>query len=102
MELTRWGWVTMLLGAVCAGCGSDVVLGPVADRVRFTRDPDAMSGCTAVGQVNANAFLRVGSDEYVRKMQNEAVGLGGDAVLLTSGPAVGVAYRCKAAAPAAH
>ncbi|HUD25613.1 MAG TPA: hypothetical protein VMQ45_08010 [Burkholderiaceae bacterium] len=100
MDLTRWESLAMAVVALalCAGCANLVVRGPGADPVKITKNPEEVTGCKAVGNVNANAFLSVGSDEYVRQMQNQAIGLEGDVVLVTTAPAVGVAYRCAAAA----
>jgi hypothetical protein len=75
----------VLVVTILVGC---VTPAPGATHVRITSHPSDVSGCTAVGNISADAMNNL--DPVVA--QNQAVGLGGNAVLNTG--AGGVAYRC--------
>src|ERR1700689_1842863 len=92
-----------LLLAVCAlsaGCVVSIPSEPGAENVTMTHKEADVASCTVLGNVvgvtHANS-VREGRVE----MQNQAVGLGADTVLLTRDrdPPKGTAYRCKPSAP---
>jgi hypothetical protein len=77
-----------------------VSLAPGADKVRFTKNPSDVSGCTVVGNVDVSEGVQ-GPSEIVdgpKEVRNQAVGLGGNVVFVTQAtlgvPGQGVIYRC--------
>jgi len=88
-----------LLLAPCllsAGCILSVPSVPGAENVSLTHNDADVASCTVLGNVVGLADTNYVRDER-REMQNQAVGLGGDTVLLTRDrdPPKGTAYRCK-------
>jgi hypothetical protein len=83
----------------CAGCVVSIPSEPGAENVILTHKEADVASCTALGNV-----VGVTDTNYVRdqrrEMQNQAVGLGGDTLLLAADrdPPKGTAYRCKPAA----
>ena len=77
-----------------------VTLAPGAEKVRITKDASDVSGCTAVGSVNTLGGPQGPSEiaDSSNELRNAAIGLGGNAVFITSSilnvPNQGVAYRC--------
>lgn len=77
-----------------------VSLAPGAEKVRITKEPSDVSGCTAVGSVNALGGPQGPSEiaDSSTELRNAALGLGGNVVFVTSSvlnvPNQGVAYRC--------
>ena len=73
-----------------------MLLAPTAQGIPTTRDAAAVSNCKPVGNVASTPpYIWPGDD--LKQLKNQAVGLGGDTVLLT-GPRIistqGIAYRC--------
>src|ERR1700688_2468835 len=95
--------VVMSIGTMVAACVPTVVLAPGADQVRITKNAADVTSCTAVGNVDGRIAAGVPSDP-TNQMKNEAIGLSGDVVFVTSeiGPPKGIAYRCGKVASAAH
>jgi hypothetical protein len=93
----------MAIGTIVAGCIPLVVLAPGADQVRITKNAADVTSCTAVGNVDGRIASGVPSDP-TNQMKNEAIGLGGDVVFVTTeiSPPKGIAYRCGKVASAAH
>jgi hypothetical protein len=96
------------LSALCllaAGCVVSIPSAPGAEDVVLTHKEDDVASCTVLGNVVGLTESNYVRDER-REMQNQAVGLGADTVLLTKDrdPPKGTAYRCKpsAAAEATH
>jgi hypothetical protein len=88
-----------LLLALCllsAGCILSIPSAPGAENVTMTHKEADVASCTAVGSVVGLTDTNYVTDER-REMQNQAVGLGGDTLLLTRDrdPPTGTAYRCK-------
>ncbi len=86
--------VAAAFGALAVGCAT-VVLVPGADKVRLTSTAADVAPCNAVG--NVSAPMVVDSAEVTGSLQNQAVGLGANAVLITGssgGTESGVAYHC--------
>jgi hypothetical protein len=84
-----WGLILVLF--TTAGCAGMVYApAPGADRVQLIRNPADVATCTAVGNVDWQS----GNHD----VRNLTVGLGGNAIFVTSeqGRTVltGVAYRC--------
>jgi len=77
-----------ILLITCSCATVPFALAPGADRVKLTRNAADEAGCKAVG--NVSTPLDYDHDDRLR---NETVGLGGNAVFLTS-TLEGVAYRC--------
>jgi hypothetical protein len=92
----------MAIGTIVAGCIPLVVLAPGADQVRITKNAADVASCSAVGNVDG----RIDSvpRDQTNQMKDEAIGLSGDVVFVTSefGPPKGIAYRCGKVASAAH
>jgi len=73
--------------------------------VQITKDAADVSGCTAVGNVNtlgsAQGPSQIADSSTV--LRNQAVGLGGNVIFVTSAtfgvPDQGVAYRCPGRSP---
>jgi hypothetical protein len=88
-----------LLFAPCllsAGCFVSIPSEPGAENVIMTHKEADVASCTPVGNVVGLTDTNYVRDER-REMQNQAVGLGGDTLLLTRDrdPPKGTAYRCK-------
>ncbi len=76
-------------GAMGSGC--IVPLLPGAADVKVTTNPEDVSGCAYIGNVNG-----IGGDIstiYVHQMQNQAVGMDADTILRSGNG--GTAFRCK-------
>ena len=94
MKYALPGCIATMIVATSAGCVTAV---PGAEKVKITRSAADVSGCTAVGNISAQAMANL--DPVVA--QNQAVGLGADVVFNTG--LGGVAYRCnKTAASGAN
>ena len=86
--------------ALCAGIlviSGCTTLAPTAAGIPTTRDAATVSNCKAVGPVaSVPPYILPGDD--LKQLKNQAVGLGGDIVLIT-GPRLvstqGIAYRCQ-------
>ena len=94
-------YVGLLLGLVlqttaCVG----IPTAPGAANVTMTHKEEDVAGCTPLGPVVGLTDSNYVSDEQ-REMQNQAVDLGADTLLLTReiDPPKGTAYRCKPVAP---
>ena len=90
--------LTLLL-ALCllsAGCILSIPSEPGAENVTMTHKEADVASCTALGNVVGLTDTNYVRDQR-REMQNQAVDLGGDTLLLTSDrdPPKGTAYRCK-------
>ncbi len=88
-----------LLLALCllsAGCVLSIPSEPGAENVTMTHKEADVASCTVLGNVDGLTETNYVRDER-REMQNQAVGLGGDTILLThdTDPPKGTAYRCK-------
>jgi len=88
-----------LLFAACmvpAGCFVSISSEPGAENVAMTHKEADVASCTALGNVVGLTDTNYIRDER-REMQNQAVGLGADTILLTRerDPPKGTAYRCK-------
>jgi hypothetical protein len=86
----------LALCLLSAGCAESVPLAPGAENVTVTHNEADVASCTAVGNVVGVTDTNYVTDER-REMRNQAVGLGGDTLLLTRerDPPTGTAYRCK-------
>lgn len=84
------------LCAMSAGCVVSVPSEPGAENVIMTHKEADVASCTPVGNVVGLTDTNYVRDER-REMQNQAVELGGDTLLLTRerDPPKGTAYRCK-------
>lgn len=89
---SRWAWAA-LCACLVAGC---VTLAPEAARVKVTKEPAEVAGCTILGTVRAKPPY-VGQQDGMRQLQNEVAGLGGNVLFVTSYnvSATGMAYRCE-------
>jgi hypothetical protein len=88
-----------LLLALCllaAGCVVSIPSEPGAEKVAMTHNEADVASCTVLGDVVGLTDTDYVRDER-REMQNQAVGLGADTLLLTRDrdPPKGTAYRCK-------
>jgi hypothetical protein len=98
-------YLALLIGLClqAAGCVG-IPSAPGAERVKMTHKEEDVEACTPLGPVVGLTDSNYVSDER-REMQNQAVDLGADTLLLTreTDPPKGTAYRCKpAAAKADH
>jgi len=87
--------VLVAAGVCLAGCVT-ITAAPGADRVRVTRETGDVANCSAVGNLpREGGFGSIGAQTPLR---NFAVGLGGNAVLVTAESMgtilTGVVYRC--------
>jgi hypothetical protein len=82
----------LLLG----GCVLSIPSAPGAKNVVMTHKETDVASCTPLGNVVGLTDTNYVRDER-REMQNQAVDLGGDTLLLTGGvdPPKGIAYRCN-------
>ena len=90
-----------LLAFVCllsGGCLVSIPSEPGAAKVTLTHSLEDMASCTPLGNVVGLTDSNYVGDQR-REMQNQAVELGADTVLLAVGrdPPKGTAYRCKPA-----
>jgi hypothetical protein len=88
-----------LLSALCllsAGCLVSIPSAPGAESVVMTHNEADVASCTVLGNVVGLTDTNYIRDER-REMQNQAVELGADTLLLTRDrdPPKGLAYRCK-------
>jgi hypothetical protein len=76
-------------------------LAPGADKVRLTRDAADVSSCAAVGNITPAQDAKGDTFSTPASFQNQAIGLGGNTVLVTQqymgAPISGVVYRCSVA-----
>jgi hypothetical protein len=89
-------FVSITLAFISSGCVTgNVTLAPGADQIKVTKVPTDVASCVAVGNVDGQNGSGLTSDG-IRQMQNQTVGVGGNAVLVTSdiSPQKGIAYRC--------
>jgi hypothetical protein len=91
MRLSGWGCIVVAFTTIVAGC---VTLAPGADKVKFTSNAADVKGCTAVGNVQADA--KNDPLDVENTLRNQALGLSADMVFRTSMDS-GVGYRCAAA-----
>ena len=88
------------ISAVLAAACSTVVLAPGADKVRITKVPADVAGCTAVGniKVSRNSDGVVDAATAEKEFRNLTIGLGGNTAFATAAPfgvpTDGIAYRC--------
>ena len=90
-------YLALLIGLCLqtAGCVG-IPSAPGAERVKMTHKEEDVEDCTPLGPVVGLTDSNYVSDER-REMQNQAVDLGADTLLLTreKDPPKGTAYRCK-------
>ncbi len=91
------------LSLLSAGCILSIPSEPGAENVTLTHKDTDVASCTVLGNVVGLTDTSYVRDER-REMQNQAVELGGDTILLTHDldPPKGTAYRCKGAATETH
>jgi hypothetical protein len=79
-----------------AGCVLSIPSEPGAENVTMTHKEADVASCTALGNVVGLTDTNYVRDQR-REMQNQAVDLGADTLLLTADrdPPKGTAYRCK-------
>jgi hypothetical protein len=98
MKANRWEAAVVALCALAAGC-STVTLAPGADQVKVTSNAADVAACVSLGNVATPSAMLTDPDAQ-RQIQNEALGFGGNTLLLTSSfGRSGTAYRCGDAAP---
>lgn len=86
--------ILALSGVFTSAC---TTLAPKAQAVATTRDETVVTNCKAVGNVaSIPPYILPGDD--LKQIKNQAVGLGGNTVLIT-GPRLvstqGIAYSCQ-------
>jgi hypothetical protein len=92
------GFISLTFAFISSGCASgNITLAPGADQVKITKVPTEVASCLAIGNVEGNNSSGLTSDG-IRQMQNQAIGVGGNTVLVTNDmpPQKGIAYRCGA------
>lgn len=97
----KWTWLIAIAiaGAMpLAGCVT-TTLAPGADKVRITTVPADVVACSAVGNLHATlAPNGVPTTDPNVELRNQAIGFGGNTVLVTSStvgtPTEGIAYKC--------
>jgi starvation-inducible outer membrane lipoprotein len=88
--------VALLLAAFLSGCVSAPTAVPGSDKVRMTKNPNDVSGCTAVGNIK----IPDQTPNVDVEARNQTIGFGGNVALVTASalfgtiPTEGVAYRC--------
>lgn len=89
LKARAWLFVIPL---VLGGC---VTLAPEAANLKVTRDAADVIGCKILGAVEAHAPY-VGQQDGMNQLRNNAAGLGGNVLFVTSYnvTATGMAYRC--------
>jgi hypothetical protein len=96
--MSTWRFSVLFGFAICLG--ACVTPAPGSEKVRITKNAADVSGCTAVGNVNVAGIPQGPSQiaDSSTELRNQAVGLGGNVVFVTSAtlgvPEQGVAYRC--------
>jgi hypothetical protein len=85
-------------GLLSSGCVVSIPSEAGAENVIMTHKEADVASCTVLGNVVGLTDTNYVRDER-REMQNQAVGLGADTILLTRerDPPKGTAYRCKRA-----
>ena len=89
---------------VILASGCTTTLAPGAREILVTRKSADVQHCSPLGSVQSTGQSVVPGDD-VKELRNQAVGMGADAVLVTS-PIIsqsgtsGLAYRCSAPPPA--
>jgi len=73
-------------------------LAPGAEMITLTNRPADVASCKAVGYIRAPDSVE--DIDVPTMLRNQALGLGGDVVLLTDGFQNGLAYSCKGIVPA--
>jgi hypothetical protein len=93
----------LALSLLSAGCFVSIPSEPSAEKVTMTHKEADVASCTVLGNVVGLTDTNYVRDER-REMQNQAVGLGGDTILLTRDrdPPKGTAYRCKPSVTEEH
>jgi hypothetical protein len=88
--------LALALCLLSVGCIVSIPSEPGAENVTMTHKEADVASCAALGNVVGLTDTNYVRDER-REMQNQAVGLGGDTILLTRDrdPPKGTAYRCK-------
>jgi len=100
MKAIRCAPVVVAICAILAGCET-VPLTSGADQVKVTRNAADVAGCTSLGNLSTPPMMMTDPDAE-RALRNEALGLGGNVLLVTSSTGrLGVAYRCGDAATSA-
>jgi hypothetical protein len=91
------------LSLLSAGCFVSIPSEPNAENVIMTHKEADVASCTVLGNVVGLTDTNYVRDER-REMQNQAVGLGGDTILLTRDrdPPKGTAFRCKPSVTEEH
>jgi uncharacterized protein YbjQ (UPF0145 family) len=88
-------------------------LTPAGEKVRVTSNPDAVRGCTLVGEIVGRDRMNGGmagqgaaEENAMRRMKNQAAEMGADTVLMVTAATGfsgsiqrGEGYRCNAATP---
>lgn len=101
--------LSILLSMMLFSCVT-TTLSPAAERVRVTSNPEAVRGCTLVGELRGADHMNGGfagqgaaEENAMRRLKNEAAEKGADTVLIitsttnTSGSTIrGEGYRCGA------
>lgn len=96
--MRTWRFSVLFTCAICLG--ACITPAPGSEKVRMTKNAADVSGCTAVGNVNVAGISQGPSQiaDSSTELRNQAVGLGGNVVFVTSAtlgvPEQGVAYRC--------
>ncbi|MEA2328189.1 MAG: hypothetical protein QOE68_3148 [Thermoanaerobaculia bacterium] len=106
--------ITLAVGvslALAVGCIT-TSLTPEGAKVRVTSNPEAVKGCTSLGEVTGNDHMNGGvasgmaEEQAHRRLMNAAAEKGGNVVLVTSSSTGhngssqrGEAYRCTEKAP---
>jgi hypothetical protein len=93
----------LALSLLSAGCFVSIASEPGAENVILTHKEADVASCTVLGNVVGLTDTNYVRDER-REMQNQAVQLGADTILLTHDvdPPKGTAYRCKPSVSAGH
>jgi len=88
--------VLIALSLLSSGCIVSIPSAPGAENVTMTHNEADVASCTPLGNVVGLTDTNYVRDER-REMQNQAVELGADTLLLTRerDPPKGTAYRCK-------
>jgi hypothetical protein len=86
----------LALSLLSAGCVVSIPSEPGAENVTITYTEADVASCTVLGNVVGQTDTNYVRDER-REMQNQAVGLGADTILLIRDRDApkGTAYRCK-------
>jgi hypothetical protein len=94
----RRGIVVVLISILAQACVTTTTA-PGADKVRLTQNAADVSNCTAVGNITPARDAKGDTFSTPAEFQNQAIGLGGNTVLVTKqqfgAPINGVVYRCS-------